>query len=544
MPSPSKSAVDTRPSRCGSRRARDQASGSPRAETSGQIPATDGGLHPPSDHGGVGGQAGPATDQGLDQRPQGVVPASGGQGPGEGAQGGVFVGRAVGGDECSGIRGDPRVDPRRLDREIPRSAQGSSHAGGLVPPRIGRERLEGLGQLGWAIPQIGLQLAQHAGGHRGPAALLAGLHEAARQGHRQHQAQAHHRGHGPAVHRLVVLGGPGRGPLEDRGGAGEDRLARHEALEVVGQRAAAGVPIRGGAGHRLVHHRPQIRGHVGPSTLTQRPGAAGRQHLQDLQGLPRQRRASGQGLVQHGPQGVLVRGGSGAAGAGRDLGGHVHRRPQHLVGSGQGTLVGPQLQRQAEVHQAGVAALAQQHVARLDVAVDEGLIVGDLKAPGQGRPQPSDLDRRQPAPIREEIPQGRPVDQGHGEEEHVVGTADVEHPDHRRVVELSRPPRLPQQPLHLIGGGVAAPQEHLQGDGPQRADRSVHHPHRPPTDLLEQPVGADPASGGRRPGRPPIPTARTGPDSVGEASATDRTGLALGPAVHRGKCRPSILRVW
>src|SRR5262249_57899263 len=103
------------------------------------------------------------------------------------------------------------------------------------------------------------------------------------------------------------------------------------------------------------------------------------------------RRAGGQ-LVEDGAQRVDVRGRAGLFGAaGGLLGGHVGRRAQDGARGGQRRLVQPP--RQAEVSYLRRAILGEQDVGRLEVSVDDVLVVGRLRGPGEGLDQGGRLAR-------------------------------------------------------------------------------------------------------------------------------------------------------
>ena len=120
------------------------------------------------------------------------------------------------------------------------------------------------------------------------------------------------------------------------------------------------------------------------------------QHLHDRvqRGRPLERRPARQALVQDRPQRIDVRRRPDV----RDLAagllrGHVARRAHDRAGRRQARFV--QLLGQAEVRDLGRAVLRQQHVGRLQVAVNDPLLVGRLHGPGQRLDQPRRLGRRQ-----------------------------------------------------------------------------------------------------------------------------------------------------
>ena len=107
-----------------------------------------------------------------------------------------------------------------------------------------------------------------------------------------------------------------------------------------------------------------------------------------------ERRAAGEHLVEDRAQGVDVGGGRDVGGrAAGLLGGHVARRAHDVAGAGQARLALHQL-GQAEVGDLRDALVGEHDVGRLDVAVDDPVLVGVVEGPGERLDQPRGLARR------------------------------------------------------------------------------------------------------------------------------------------------------
>ena len=180
---------------------------------------------------------------------------------------------------------------------------------------------------------------------------------------------------------------------------------------------------------------------------------------------------SGRGVVDVGPElgDVILAGEGNAAGhrleeqaaegvdvgarvdalAGDLLGGRVVERPDPLPGLRE-ALGALDALGQAEIGQEGVIAPAgrrEQHVGRLDVAVDESVGVRGVQGGGYLRD-----DRRRPAGREgalagEELVEVGPVDEAHGHVELAVGLAGLEDRDHVGMVDRRRQPGLALEAL-------------------------------------------------------------------------------------------------
>ncbi len=105
-------------------------------------------------------------------------------------------------------------------------------------------------------------------------------------------------------------------------------------------------------------------------------------------GLPRERRFACQHFIENDAETVNVRAAADlaqtAAGLFRR---HVTGRAQDVTGLGQGLHVGPASGlnpfRQAEIADLRLAFLGQQHVAWLQIAMNDAALVGEMHGPGQ-----------------------------------------------------------------------------------------------------------------------------------------------------------------
>jgi hypothetical protein len=132
-----------------------------------------------------------------------------------------------------------------------------------------------------------------------------------------------------------------------------------------------------------------------------------------------------------------------------------------------------------EVGDGDPAVAAAQHVARLEVAVDDARGVGRREAAPGGEERVEDRGGRARAGAQPVV-EGLAVDQLHGDEVAARGGADLVHGDHVGVGEPGHRARLAQQPLaRAIAGG--RPAQHLERDpaleigverGVDRADRA------------------------------------------------------------------------
>ena len=407
----------------------------------------------PQAHGAVvaaGGEEAPVAGEGEIVDGRGVP----------GRHGGDAVGAGVLGDHP---RGRPAIEARREGAQ-PGDGPGRIVAGlraGLHQREIvGAADGLALGRLGLAHPAAGLV----AGRQHPPEAQGAAERE-------------EHEGAGGHQHGGAVAAREAAQALQRRVGVGAHLLPVGEAAQVVGEGARALVPLGGIARHRLVHDGPELRGQLRLPGL-ERPGRAV-DHLADdpHRRPPVVRRAPRDQVVDDGPQrvhvGALVDGE--AAGLLRR---HVGRRPQHRArhgervggvdapplplvpvraGLGHRVLAGEVL-GEAPVDHHRLAERPDQHVARLEIAVEDAAAVGV----GHGVRRVDDVgEQRQPVHERrlldEDVGQAPPVHELHGIERLARRPLPrlVERDD-GRVLELGGDHHLPHEALAVRSRGVEA----------------------------------------------------------------------------------------
>ena len=145
----------------------------------------------------------------------------------------------------------------------------------------------------------------------------------------------------------------------------------------------------------------------------------------------------------------------------------------------------------AEVAQLGLALAGQQDVGRLEVAVNDPLLVGVMDGPGQELQPGGRLPGRQRPPCQPVVQAGT-VNQLEGEVRASgprpgVVLADLVELDDVGVLQPRDGRRLgPEaQPLGMVGEDPA--QQHLEGHPASQSEVAglVHHPHPAPADLAQ-----------------------------------------------------------
>jgi hypothetical protein len=218
------------------------------------------------------------------------------------------------------------------------------------------------------------------------------------------------------------------------GRAAGDLLGRHVHR---GAQQRAGVGLEGGAGHRAgVHGRIEGRDRI----VAVGDGVEGVLH-----------RAAGERSLRGGP----ARDG----GAGQRAGG---RRWRHRRGGSDGAAVA-QL-GQAEVEHLHAARLGDHHVRRLDVAVQDALVVGGGQRVGDGDQPVEGLAQRRCAAALQQVGQGLAVDQLHDQDVVALVGDDVEQRHHAGVRHRRRRPRLAQHAGPPLGIAGRARRQDLQRD--------------------------------------------------------------------------------
>ena len=228
-------------------------------------------------------------------------------------------------------------------------------------------------------------------------------------------------------------------------------------------------------------------------------------------GVPAKRRAPGEHLVQQHAETEHV-----AAmidlPAARLLGRHVGDRAEHQpgigVGLGQRLAARVAAQRvdqlsQAEIDDLGMTIFRQHHVGRLEIAMDDPLVVGARQAFGHFRRDFERAAGRQMS-AREHVAELLAPHQLHRDEADTVGFVDLMDDGDVRMLERRRSPRLLNEPLPAVGIGQQFRREHFQRDFPiqPNVDRAIHDAHAAAADLVEDLVMGQRPSGQPRPRRP------------------------------------------
>ena len=284
---------------------------------------------------------------------------------------------------------------------------------------------------------------------------------------------------------MRVLDAPGAG----LGGAqhGQPLQDRPQVAQAPG-RLPGGGALLGGFGQEVLQDRPQRRGQVQPG----RRGAQVPLGHGEVGAGAGEGRAPGQELVEHDPGGVHVA--RGAAGAGADeLGRHVVGRAGDGGGEARGVLQQP---RHAEVAQleAALAVLAppgaQEHVVRLDVAVQHALAVGvvqGLQDERGGGGRPGGLQR---PVLPQDPPQGSALQVVHDDGQILAVDDEIDHGHNARMPQTQQDCAFSHKPVddgvvlqvlrpqelgrHAPAAAALGPQPHLAGrPAPQQGGERV-----------------------------------------------------------------------
>jgi hypothetical protein len=176
------------------------------------------------------------------------------------------------------------------------------------------------------------------------------------------------------------------------------------------------------------------------------------------------------------------------------LGGHEVRRaeddPGLRVQRGDVEALG-----QAEVGDLGDTVGVQQDVGRLQVAVDDPLLVRRVDGAGQGLHQPGGVPGRQRRAL-EALRQAAAVHILQGEVRAAPGLADLEDLDNVGVLQPGHRLRLPPEAGQVLLPGVGARQEDLEGHDAAEGHlpRPVDHAHAAATEFFQHLI-----AGHRRP---------------------------------------------
>ncbi|CAO0832570.1 hypothetical protein SMICM17S_08692 [Streptomyces microflavus] len=236
------------------------------------------------------------------------------------------------------------------------------------------------------------------------------------------------------------VGGGDLGRVRVDADAGGDRT------QAAGQVLGARPPVRVLA-QAALYDRPQRFGHGG--------GAAGllaEVPVQDFEGgAPGERRAAGDQLVQQDARAVDVHGGGLRAALG-GLRRHIGGGADELVRPGQPRGVGEARDAEVGEHRGHAAvALVEQHVGRLEVAVDDAVRVAGGERVGDLRGEQGRGDRGERAVRAQVAVEVGTVDQVHHQGEEIALDHQVTGAHDVRVREPQQDRALPQEPHHHIG---------------------------------------------------------------------------------------------
>ncbi len=241
-----------------------------------------------------------------------------------------------------------------------------------------------------------------------------------------------------------------------------DGLAGLPAAQVFRQGSGRGVSAGGIFLQTFQTDRFQLPGHRAVQL-------AGRQRIDQQHLLERLQvrgplvgRPTRQTFVENGPQGVNVGGGANlAAPSGGLFRSHVAGCAHDHLGDGLALLI--EFLGQTEVCHPRRTILGEQHVGRLQVAVDDALLVGHVHGPGDLLDQVGRLPRRQQLDLQlaRQAPAGAVLQ---AEVRQALILADLVDLDNVRVPQPGHGPGLGAEPgaLGLVGVGPIA--DHLQGD--------------------------------------------------------------------------------
>ncbi len=245
-----------------------------------------------------------------------------------------------------------------------------------------------------------------------------------------------------------------------------------QRLQVLGQVPGRTVALAGVLGQALHADRVQVSRHL-RIALSGRQRSFSNDGEQRVEvGFAQQRRPAGEQLVEDGAQAVNVRGGGqplpGGAGLFR---GHVRGRADDGLGLGQAAFLLEAL-GQAEVGELRIARAVQQHVGRLEVAVQDAALVGVMDGAGQGRHQAGEaclLLIGGPVPLSRHLEFGEPASQAasfhelQGEVGLVVDLANVVDGDDVGMVQLGGGLGLDAEAAQGRARGGLPGQDHLEG---------------------------------------------------------------------------------
>ena len=230
--------------------------------------------------------------------------------------------------------------------------------------------------------------------------------------------------------------------------------------------------------------------------------------------------------------------------AGRLLGAHVRGRAEHGAGPGHQRVLGLE-PRDAEVGEQHAAVLRDEHVRRLDVAVDDAGLVRGGECVGEQRAHARrDLGEHRAAPL-ELAEQRLAADQLHHDERRIVAVvavaADVVDAQDVRVLERGRGARLALESPHDLRPPREVREQHLDRDlaAQLAVARAEHRRHAALAELAIEAIvrgqGVGECSGGGHRGIVQAGRAEASTRKVRGAAA----GLPAVPSGGRGGRHPS-----
>jgi hypothetical protein len=232
--------------------------------------------------------------------------------------------------------------------------------------------------------------------------------------------------------------GPARQAVERVGGLAQGRLRGRQGQKAHrGERVAHGAGVRRPLARRLREQPEDERIEPGRDGRVQ-PRRCHRSRVDVLRDdrdgvVPHERWPAGQHLVQHGAEGVEV-GPRVSETPERLLGRHVRDRADHRPLAGESRTI--ECHSQAEVGDLHLSVLAEEHVPRLEIAVDDAALVRVLEPPADLVSEADRLHRRKSVPggAREEIVHRPARDVLHDDVDLVLVFADVVDRDHLRMI--------------------------------------------------------------------------------------------------------------
>jgi hypothetical protein len=299
------------------------------------------------------------------------------------------------------------------------------------------------------------------------------------------------------VGRAGGSAGEVRAPPVTGGLAGKGQQGLAEGVHR--REARVGLP-REGAEHR----GGEGLGHRGPPRGGRR-GRLGGDRLHEVeQHVALEGPRAHEALVEHHPEGPLVRARGDVLRLPDLLGGHVRRRAEPRLRAREVRRGVAEVLRDAEIHQHGmvraVGRARQEHVGGLHVAVHDALAVHGLERRGHGEHHVHGLFDRELSARREPRREGLSFEVLHRHVSTAVDHPAVEHGHHVRVLHRRGRRELALEALQRLGPRQHMGVQHLERHAPQQRSAAglVHHPEGATPDLLHDLEGAKRRAGLQR----------------------------------------------